>query len=239
MDESDPYRVLGVDYRVTKEGLKTVYKSLCLKFHPDKNPDGEETFKKVQKAYAAIINGYSFALNLTLNEVYTGCVVRFNVGNKSYRLSLLPGVRDDCPIIKMVGERVCVFRVRVVRDMIYSRRDYDILGTFNVSFRNAVCGFSKVINLPGNRIFTLAVRPFQLFSEPRLVLSSQGFCYGGKSGDAIISFNVVIDPNYTRPENVEILARTLDFVSKKALPRLSEVKRHFRTVKEAGAAAPV
>ena len=48
------YKVLGVDKDATQDDIKAAYKSLAMKFHPDKNKDkadAEEKFKEISAAY--------------------------------------------------------------------------------------------------------------------------------------------------------------------------------------------
>jgi len=53
----DLYDILGVDEDASKEEIKKAYRKLARKHHPDRNPDdpdAEEQFKKIQKAYSIL-----------------------------------------------------------------------------------------------------------------------------------------------------------------------------------------
>ena len=59
---SDPYKVLGIDRNATDDEVKTAYRKLSRKYHPDANVNNpnkdkaEEMFKLVQQAYDQIMN---------------------------------------------------------------------------------------------------------------------------------------------------------------------------------------
>ena len=52
-NENDYYSILGVKKNATVKEIKKAYKCLALQFHPDRNkdPNAEETFKNISKAY--------------------------------------------------------------------------------------------------------------------------------------------------------------------------------------------
>eukprot|EP00667_Euglena_gracilis_P018613 EG_transcript_19782 len=51
MPTSDPYLVLGLPRHCSDAEIRTAYKKQVLLWHPDKNPNGAERFKRVTEAY--------------------------------------------------------------------------------------------------------------------------------------------------------------------------------------------
>jgi molecular chaperone DnaJ len=59
MSKRDYYEVLGISKTASEQELKSAYKRLAVRFHPDKNPgdkEAEEKFKEVAEAYAVLSN---------------------------------------------------------------------------------------------------------------------------------------------------------------------------------------
>lgn len=58
MIEDTFYETLGVSQQATKSEIKTAYRTLSKKFHPDLNKQfgSDEIFKEIQKAYETLGN---------------------------------------------------------------------------------------------------------------------------------------------------------------------------------------
>lgn len=54
MPDRDLYETLGVPRDASPEDLKKAYRTLAMKFHPDRHEGGEERFKEISNAYAVL-----------------------------------------------------------------------------------------------------------------------------------------------------------------------------------------
>lgn len=54
-DESDPYKLLGVERNAPPDEIKKAYRKEALKWHPDKNPENR---KEAEKRFGAVANAY-------------------------------------------------------------------------------------------------------------------------------------------------------------------------------------
>jgi len=53
---SEARNTLGVDFSATQAEIKKAYRRAALKYHPDVNPSGRETFDRITEAYSLLTN---------------------------------------------------------------------------------------------------------------------------------------------------------------------------------------
>ena len=65
MSRRDYYEVLGVERQATEQQIKSAYRKLALKYHPDRNPGdhkAEEAFKEAAEAYSVLADSQKRSL---------------------------------------------------------------------------------------------------------------------------------------------------------------------------------
>lgn len=102
------YEILGVTPDVESVQLKSVYRRLVRKYHPDINPDGEDVFKEITNAYETLIdenkrkqydilNGIFKSVHAeTLNETTPQNTRNEESYRKTFRKSLIQYRRRAC-----------------------------------------------------------------------------------------------------------------------------------------------
>ena len=98
MDKNECYRILGIKVDSSQDDIKSAYRLLAKKWHPDinKEPHAAEEFKKVQKAYDILINSNNkntayadinsnfTGFNINLNEIFQNIMKNDFYSNINY-----------------------------------------------------------------------------------------------------------------------------------------------------------
>lgn len=74
MDYKDYYKILGVDRKASADEIRTTYRKLAMKYHPDKNQGdkkAEDKFKEINEAYQVLSDDQKRAKYDQLGSAYT------------------------------------------------------------------------------------------------------------------------------------------------------------------------
>lgn len=74
MDYKDYYKILGVDRKASADDIRSAYRKLAVKYHPDKNPGdkkSEDKFKEINEAYQVLSDEQKRARYDQLGSAYS------------------------------------------------------------------------------------------------------------------------------------------------------------------------
>lgn len=74
MDYKDYYKILGVDRKASADDIRSAYRKLAMKYHPDKNPGdkkAEDKFKDINEAYQVLSDEQKRARYNQLGSAYS------------------------------------------------------------------------------------------------------------------------------------------------------------------------
>jgi DnaJ-class molecular chaperone len=205
----DPYDVLGVQKTDTASAIRTAYRKLAKKHHPDLNPDKPEAdarFKEISVAYGILSDAEKRArydrgeIDAAGNEVPPQRPFYRDYGDAAGRERYQSDVSpEDLDSIFAHAFGDSGFFAQGGRGQRFTARGADAHYTLTVGFLDAANGTTRRITLPEGR--TLDVRiPAGVHDGHVLRLKGQGMpgLGGGPAGDALVEIAVAPHPLFRR-----------------------------------------
>jgi DnaJ-class molecular chaperone len=205
----DPYDVLGVQKTDSASAIRTAYRKLAKRHHPDLNPgktEADERFKEINAAYDILSDADKRArydrgeIDAAGNEVPPQRPFYRDfgeaAGREKYQADISPEDLDS--IFAHAFGDGSFFRAGT-RGQQFKARGPDAHYTLTVGFLDAANGTTRRISLPEGR--TLDVRiPVGVHDGHILRLKGQGMpgIGGGPSGDALVEIAVAPHPLFRR-----------------------------------------
>jgi len=203
---TNPYEVLGVSAKATQDEIKSAYRNLAKKFHPDLNPgnkSAETRFKEISSAYelvespekrAKFDRGESEAAQAQQHR--SGPFYQETQAGGGRYSQGFEGMDDDVlrSIFEQMG-RQGGSGFRGASDM----RGEDVHYQMEVSFRDATLGGEREITLPDGKKIRVKI-PAGVHSGVKLRFGGLGEPGVGKAptGDAYVELNVLPSPLFKR-----------------------------------------
>jgi DnaJ-class molecular chaperone len=204
VSQKNLYEVLGVAEEATEEQIRSAYKKLAIKFHPDKNPGddaAEERFKELTQAYEVLTDKKKRqAYDQRLRGGFSGGFEDLSdlFGGYSFNIEDILGRHGD-----LFGGFGVPFHARRVQ-----RRGSDVEAELKVDFLTAAKGGKVDVSMrfptQGNpqgevKNITISVPPGIEDGTPlRLRGLGQAGSGGGQAGDLMLRIRVAPDPRFKR-----------------------------------------
>jgi DnaJ-class molecular chaperone len=204
----DPYAVLGVKPTATQDEIRTAYRALAKKLHPDLNPGdrkAEEAFKQVSAAYDLVGDPDKRArydrgeIDASGNERPRERYYRdfHGTGAEQHAYSNAGGYADF-----MDEELLRDIFARAGGEGRFRMRGQDVLYRLPVEFLEAVNGATKRITMPDGGTIDVII-PAGTKDKQVLRLRGKGGdgVGGGPSGDALVEVEVQPHRFFTRKDD--------------------------------------
>ena len=210
---SDPYRALGVQRDASQEAIKSAYRKLAKKYHPDLNPGDsqvEQRFKDISQAYAILgdpekrkrfdrgdidASGQETAAGRGgFYRAYAESGEGAKYGPHGFGFRFDQGLDEVFDDLFGGARRGAAGRGRTVR-----RRGADVSYRIRVGFLEAAQGAKKRLGLAGGKQLEVAI-PAATEDGQTLRLKGQGMAGlgGAPAGDALIEVQVESHPYFRR-----------------------------------------
>jgi len=208
MSEKDYYKLLGVDKSASDKEIKTAYRKLAMKFHPDQtkgDKTAEEKFKKVSEAYAVLsdpekrkqydtFGSNGFHQRFSQDDIFKG--FDFNDILREFGLGGGQGARFS------FGSRGIFGNQRTAR-----QKGSDLIYELPITLQEVATGTEKIVSFQhqgGSEKITVKI-PKGMISGKKLRLSGKGDPghFGGPQGDLYIKTKVLKDPVFSS-ENYDL-----------------------------------
>ncbi len=220
----DYYKVLGVEKKAAADKIKSAYRKLAKKYHPDRNKDNkaaEEKFKTISEAYAVLSDPekkkkYDMVGSDKFHQQYsTEDIFRGTNMDEILREMGFGGFGD------LFG-RFGGFRSGGAQEFSYSTGspfgrqaapvNLDVTSKMTITLEESVKGGQRQISLQtGRDIVTLNVKiPPGIEQGAKLRLAGKGKSRGGHKGDIYIEIDIAPHPHFRREGNDIIASIDID-----------------------------
>ena len=210
----DLYSILGVSKTATEAEIKSAYRKLARKYHPDVNKDNKQAADKFKEASAAyeILKDPAKRKQFDNGEIDAegkptgwgaagGGQYRSYGGANPFGGGFSQGPEGGFDFSDLFGEDIFSAFGGGSRASRRARRGQDITYTMAVDFSTAALGDEKQISLLGKSINVKIPAGTQSGQTLRLRgLGQEGF-NGGEAGDVLITINVGKHPYFTQEDN--------------------------------------
>jgi DnaJ-class molecular chaperone len=213
----DPYTVLGISRTASEEEIKTAYRGLAKKYHPDLNPgkkDVELKFKEINAAYDVLGDVEKRAkfdrgeVDASGNEQRQQQYQQWRSGRQSSTQDFSDFVGEDIFADLFGGMRAKGTRFTGNPNWGQGEdpfggarakaRGADVQQALHVTFGEAALGAKKRVTLPTGKTIEVTVPPgSENMRKLRLKGQGQSGVREGSSGDAIIEIHIEPHPYFT------------------------------------------
>tara|TARA_B110000211_G_scaffold30222_2_gene30731 strand:+ start:11144 stop:12115 length:972 start_codon:yes stop_codon:yes gene_type:complete len=188
----DYYHILGISKEASNKEIKTAYRKLAFKYHPDKNKDTEEKFKQIVNAYTILSNktkrqSYDMGnldgifANINFDEIYKSFAEMFSDFSVNLPSALETGNNIE-------------YNINVSLEDVYNKVEKELTVTRKKNLNGIYQNDKIIINIP------LYKRDITFLKKGHEIKNTESI-----PGDIIIHLFDKLDPNFKRLNENDLL----------------------------------
>ncbi len=189
------YEILGVSKTDDITIIKSRYKILCKKYHPDKIGGDKEKFILIKEAYDYIVaNNTQDLININadidISTIYNNSKYIFTYNNKTHIIENTFKIKKDV----LFEYKNFLIKFNIIENPKYIRKNKDIYISLPVEISIAIYGgIVKYEHIDGN-IYDINIPP-RINNNHKLKMKGMGMLYNnlGERGDLIVVLTLFID----------------------------------------------
>ncbi|PID88266.1 MAG: molecular chaperone DnaJ [Bacteroidia bacterium] len=200
MEFKDYYKVLGVSRRADQGQIKSAYRQLAKRWHPDKNPGdktAEEKFKEISEAYDILSDEEKRKKVDDFLRAQNARKKKSSKQNRSYRR---PEPKANRESEEEFSDLFKQFFKKTKHNYSFLKGD-DLRGKITIGLQEAYNGSSRIIKTPHGKL-RIKIKP-GIENNKVLKISNKGYPgkYGGANGDLLVRIVVQNTTKFERKGN--------------------------------------
>jgi len=210
MAQNNPYSILGIDKNASDKEIKSAYRRLSKRHHPDLNPGSKEAgtkFKEINKAYQILSNPEKRA-RYDRGEINMEGEPEYKPSGGFYR-----DYADKAEASRYFHENTGHFDTSDIQNIFssfftggtagnhagFKKQPSDVYYNITIDFMESVSGERKRVTMPDGKVLDIKI-PAGVEDGQRLRLKGQGAhgSINSESGDAYINIHITPHKIFTR-----------------------------------------
>ena len=232
----DYYKILGVEKSSSLKEIKSAYRKLARKYHPDVNPNdkvAEEKFKEISEAYEVLSDNekkdkydkYGQHWETMQNGTYSS---KNPFEGFTFNFSGNPNIQNDSGFSNffemlfgnLIGDQDQRFNVQrgnnfnpnqKYANFEQNTRGQDYESALEITLKEAYAGSSRTLNLDGKKI-TVTI-PKGVTNDQKIKLSGKGEKGSSKNGDLYLNISIAQDPTFKLEGNNLYSKIEIDYIT--------------------------
>lgn len=206
--QMNPYSILSINKNASNDDIKTAYRNLAKKYHPDvnKSPEAETKFKEIQEAYqilqktstkldifnnSSLFKDIHVSHTITLEEAYNGTELSISIDDKVVVVAIPKGIENNTALYahRIFDRNNLVLHVKIQEHSFFKREKQNLIATIDIDVMDILAKKPIIFKtLSGNDVNLKLPENFS--SQDMITIPKAGMQTATYVGNLFVKFNI-------------------------------------------------